>query len=87
MSDPVEKHCTYCGRVHQRRARACCAYCERKTAGWKSSVTGGRTRAVKRLLAAQQKRVLHRTRWREVAMGRNADANLLRIFNVDELPL
>lgn len=90
MSETVEdqalKHCTYCGRGHGRRGRACSDYCERKTRGWKSSATGGRTRALKRLLAAQQKRVLHRTRWRDVTMGRDADANLLRIFNVSELP-
>lgn len=86
-AEPVtHKRCTHCGREHSRRGRACSDYCERKTRNWKSSVTGGRTRARKRLLAAQQKRVLHRTRWRNVTMGRDADANLLRIFNVTELP-
>lgn len=86
MDEKPLKWCTYCGRQHIGHGRACSSYCERKTRGWKSSVTGGRTRAIKGLLAASQKRVLHRTRWRDVAMGRNADANLLRIFDVDRLP-
>lgn len=83
---PALHHCTYCGRLFAGRRRACSEHCERKTRSLKSSVTGGRTRAIKRLLAVQQKRVLHRTRWRNVSMGRDADANLLRIFNVGELP-
>lgn len=80
------KFCPYCGRTHENRGRACSDWCERKIRGWKQSVTGGRTRAVKRVLTEAQRQVKHRTRWRNVAMGRNAETELMRIFNVDELP-
>lgn len=79
------KHCPYCGVAHDNRGRACCAEHERKIRAHKGAVTAGRNRARKRLLAAQQKRVLHRTRWRSIAMGRDVAKNLSAIFG-DKAP-
>lgn len=74
------KHCPYCGIAHGRRARACSQWCERRIAGHKSSVTGGRTRAMKRIMRTIQKRERHRGKWRQVAMAADPSQLVLAIF-------
>lgn len=87
MSDePAGKWCPYCGLPHSRRARACSDYCERKIRSWKQSCTAGRNRVIRKVMAGQQKAAQHKQRWRNVAMGRDAKANLLAIFDVERLP-
>lgn len=83
MSDA--KHCPYCGVAHENRGRACCVEHERKIRAHVGVITAGRNRARKRTLAASQKRVLHRTRWRNIAMGRDVAKNLQAIFG-DKAP-
>lgn len=41
---------------------------------------------MRNVLAAVHKAARNKANWRDVAMGRNADATLLRIFDIDRLP-
>lgn len=75
--------CPYCLHPHAGRGRACSEWCEQKIRGLKSSVTGGRTRAIRKILTADLTRCRHRTWWREVAMGRNEGHYVQRIFELD----
>lgn len=81
------KFCTYCGIEHERRGRACSEYCERKTRNSKAAVTMGRNRAVRSIMVGQQTLLRHRTRWRNVAMGRGEGTNLANIFEMDMPPV
>lgn len=83
---PTPKWCPYCGLPHAHRGWACSDWCERKIRSWKQTCTAARNRAVKKNLREQQKRVMHRTRWRAVAMGHEVESNLLTTFGVDHLP-
>lgn len=76
------KRCPNCLHVHERRARACCDWCERKIRGRRSSVTQGQNRARQRALDAIHKRELHRAQWRDVAMGRDTQLVIAAIFGV-----
>lgn len=86
MDEADGKWCTYCGVKHSNRGRACSPYCERKTRNHKASVTAGRNRAMKRVMAKIRKREQHRGKWRNVVAGRDAPGNLRLIFGVDVPP-
>lgn len=47
----------------------------------------GRSRAVRSVMVGQQVLVRHRTRWRNVAMGRSEGTNLAAIFDMDMPPV
>lgn len=47
----------------------------------------GRNRAVRSIMVGQQVLLKHRTKWRNVAMGRNEGANLATIFDMDMPPV
>lgn len=77
------KRCPYCLHEHSNRGRACSEWCERKIRSHRGSVTAGRNRAVKKVMAGIIKREQHKGKWRNVAMGRNAAENLRMIFGID----
>ena len=74
--------CAYCGAPHERRYACCCPEHTRKMQAWRGACTAGRNRAQRRIMARIHKRELHRQRWRDIAMGRDAPQRLFEVFGV-----
>jgi hypothetical protein len=77
------KACPYCMVLHSERGRCCCPEHERRVAAHVSSVSSGRSRALRRIDDRQQQLFVSKRRWRDIAAGRNVGANLREIFGFD----
>lgn len=76
------KHCLYCLRAFEGRGRCCDQWCARRVNGKVAWVTRSRRIALDRIGAAELARNRYRRRWRDIAMGRDEQQNLLAIFGL-----
>lgn len=74
------KWCPYCGAGHSNRGRACCPEHAKRQRSFAASQAAGRRRAQLRSMQQLRAGLEHAQRWRDVAMGRDAQANLDAIF-------
>ena len=77
-----ERRCLYClGPVNRPRpARYCDENHARRAANQKAVETGKRNRAWAKIMRRLQDRVRYNREWRQLALGADTDANLLRVF-------
>lgn len=71
------KRCPYCLREHERRARCCSDYCERKLRGKSGYVTRSRREAVAKIMDGIQLKMRHVPKWRKVAMGDDSQLEVI----------
>jgi hypothetical protein len=76
------KACVYCMAPNYTRGRCCCPEHARKVSSALSSHRAACRRTLEKIAAERHRLRVLNGQWRDVAFGRDADAQILRIFGL-----